>query len=269
MRPRYHEDGVRTVLVCCTGGEAGSILNPAMDTEEVRPACTRCAWRSGPVGRDHRLRRGQMLGWDSGCPTPPRTRTPSASPGRSRRGGRPAGGDHPPGAPAGDAHLRRRPGVPAPRSPAGPRRRCWPSARPPTPTSGAGEPWQVLKVYWSARGPRVQAMHEAFLDQGLESPFEKRWFERPRRTTGSPPTSTPGSPGSTLKAHATQIDPTSPFWFGLPDEVAAPCTRRTTSSSPAARCRRPRPRTISSPGYRSPCDLRSPTPCEARNGGAR
>ena len=61
---------------------------------------------------------------------------------------------------------------------------------------GAGEPWQVLKVYWSAWSrARVQAMHEAFLDQGLESPFEKRWFERPPRTTGSPPTST--SPGST------------------------------------------------------------------------
>ena len=33
---RYHEQGVHTVLVCCTGGEAGDILNPAMDTEEVR-----------------------------------------------------------------------------------------------------------------------------------------------------------------------------------------------------------------------------------------
>ena len=24
-----------------------------------------------------------------------------------------------------------------------------------------------------------------------------------------------------LRAHATQVDPTSPFWFGLPDDVAA------------------------------------------------
>lgn len=24
-----------------------------------------------------------------------------------------------------------------------------------------------------------------------------------------------------LRAHATQVDPDSPFWFGLPDEVAA------------------------------------------------
>src|SRR5690348_9674777 len=33
---RYHAAGVRTVLVTCTGGEEGDILNPAMDTPEVR-----------------------------------------------------------------------------------------------------------------------------------------------------------------------------------------------------------------------------------------
>ena len=33
---KYHEEGVHTVLVCCTGGEAGDILNPAMDKPEVR-----------------------------------------------------------------------------------------------------------------------------------------------------------------------------------------------------------------------------------------
>src|SRR6476619_7899113 len=33
---KYAAQGVHTVLVCCTGGEAGDILNPAMDTPEVR-----------------------------------------------------------------------------------------------------------------------------------------------------------------------------------------------------------------------------------------
>ena len=33
---RYHAEGIRTVLVCCTGGEEGDILNPAMDKPEVR-----------------------------------------------------------------------------------------------------------------------------------------------------------------------------------------------------------------------------------------
>ncbi len=32
---KYAADGVRTVLVCCTGGEAGEVLNKAMDTPEV------------------------------------------------------------------------------------------------------------------------------------------------------------------------------------------------------------------------------------------
>src|SRR6516165_9459793 len=33
---RYHAEGVRTVLVTCTGGEMGDILNPAMDLPEVK-----------------------------------------------------------------------------------------------------------------------------------------------------------------------------------------------------------------------------------------
>src|SRR5712672_371870 len=32
----YHQEGIHTVLVCCTGGESGDILNPAMDRPEVR-----------------------------------------------------------------------------------------------------------------------------------------------------------------------------------------------------------------------------------------
>jgi len=32
---RYADSGVHTTLVCCTGGEAGDILNPAMDRPEV------------------------------------------------------------------------------------------------------------------------------------------------------------------------------------------------------------------------------------------
>src|SRR4051794_32525266 len=33
---RYRDEGVKTVLVCCTGGEEGDILNPAMDRPEIR-----------------------------------------------------------------------------------------------------------------------------------------------------------------------------------------------------------------------------------------
>src|SRR5271155_5313832 len=33
---RYHAEGVHTVLVTATGGEEGDILNPAMDSPEIR-----------------------------------------------------------------------------------------------------------------------------------------------------------------------------------------------------------------------------------------
>ena len=33
---RYAAEGAGVVLVCCTGGEAGSILNPALDQPEVK-----------------------------------------------------------------------------------------------------------------------------------------------------------------------------------------------------------------------------------------
>ena len=88
---KYHDEGVRTVLVCCTGGEAGDILNPAMDRPEVRGG-------AGPRIRDGRARDGaaqiigydvvEMLGYrDSGMPDtdderPPRLRSPTH---RSRR----------------------------------------------------------------------------------------------------------------------------------------------------------------------------------------
>jgi mycothiol S-conjugate amidase len=91
----------------------------------------------------------------------------------------------------------------------------------------AGEPWQVQKVYWSAWSrARVEAMHEAFLRHGLESPWDdERWRNRPsqdhRLTTFIDTTGLYDVRAGALKAHATQIDPTSRFWFGLPDEVAA------------------------------------------------
>ena len=32
---RYHDEGVYSVLVCCTGGEAGDILNPELQSPEI------------------------------------------------------------------------------------------------------------------------------------------------------------------------------------------------------------------------------------------
>ena len=88
-----------------------------------------------------------------------------------------------------------------------------------------GDAWQPSKLYyttWSRR--RIQAMHEKFLELGLESPFEGRWLERPsqdhRITTSIDVGDHYDARADSLRAHATQVDPESPFWFGLPAEEA-------------------------------------------------
>ena len=68
-------------------------------------------------------------------------------------------------------------------------------------------------------------MHRRFVELGLESPFADEWFERPSQDDRI--TTTIDIAGfndvrlDALLAHETQIDPTSPFWFGLPREDQA------------------------------------------------
>src|SRR5687767_10327546 len=54
---KYHAEGVRTVLVCCTGGEEGDILNPAMDKPEVRE-------RLHEVREQELRRAAEVIGYD-------------------------------------------------------------------------------------------------------------------------------------------------------------------------------------------------------------
>ncbi len=71
---------------------------------------------------------------------------------------------------------------------------------------------------------RIEGLHERFVALGLESPYDEWWFERPSRdhliTTRVPITDHWDVRGEALRAHATQIDPASKFWFGLPDDEA-------------------------------------------------
>ena len=59
---------------------------------------------------------------------------------------------------------------------------------------------------------------------GLESPYDEKWFSRPwqdhRITTQVEIGDYYDVRVNALLAHATQIDPTSRFWFGLPHEEA-------------------------------------------------
>ncbi len=90
----------------------------------------------------------------------------------------------------------------------------------------AGEPWQVSKVYysvWSKR--RLELTHAKYKELEIESPYSDEWFDRPwqdeRITTSIDIEGYAEVRFEALLAHATQIDPESKFWFGLPREVSA------------------------------------------------
>jgi mycothiol S-conjugate amidase len=91
---------------------------------------------------------------------------------------------------------------------------------------GLGAPFQPSKLYYSAWSrARIVAVHEALLRLRGESPFDEGWFERPdmdhRITTRIDVSEFLWARTGALRAHATQVDPTAAFWFGLSDEELA------------------------------------------------
>ena len=226
---RYGSEGVRTVLVCCTGGEEGDILNPAIKLaegeslgqrrrSELEAACE-------VIGYDRLI----WLGYrDSGMPD-------SEANARS---------DAFANAPLDEAVSRL---VAAIRSERPQVLICYPDAQheyphpdhlrvheiawaafeaagDPSYHRELGAPHEVQKLYytvWPAK--RLLGLHEAYLEQGLESPYSKEFLERFSRA--EPFTTTIDITGfervrdEALLAHATQIDPESKWWFGLPEAV--------------------------------------------------
>ncbi len=223
--------GARCVLVCCTGGEAGSILNPALDTDEVR------ADLQG-VRRKELTRAADIIGYaevvylgyrDSGMPGDPENEHPGCfanapfdeAVGRLvaiLRRERPHvvvtypdvqdGYQHP-------DHLRVFDvTIAAIRAAADADKYPW-----------AGPVWDVPKLYYTLwTRARMLATHQAIVELGLESPFDDSGCQRPwqdfRVTTCVDISAVWDRRKAALLAHATQIDPSSPFWFALPDDVA-------------------------------------------------
>ena len=89
----------------------------------------------------------------------------------------------------------------------------------------AGEPWQVRKLYYVGAFNRrkVEALHDACLHRGIESPFTG-WLERWDPDEVDPSTTHVdvgdylAQRSQALLAHATQIDPEG-MWFRVPDDV--------------------------------------------------
>ncbi len=228
---RYHAEGARAVLVCCTGGEEGDIHNPAMDRADVRD-------HLAEVRRAELARSAEIIGYDevvllgyrdSGMPGTEANARPEAFANADLdaaigrlvaviRRERPqviiTYGDEQSGYPHPD-HLRVHDiSVPA-----------FERAGDPDAHPEAGDPWQPGKLYYTVWSrARVVAMHDKMLELGLESPFDQAWFDRPsqdhRITTRIAIGDWYHVRQDALLAHTTQIDPASPFWFGLPVDVA-------------------------------------------------
>jgi len=229
---RYKDEGVHTVLVCCTGGEEGDILNPAMDRPEVRE-------RLHAVRREELSRSTKVIGYDevvmlgyrdSGMPESEANARADAfanapldeAVGRLVqiiRRVRPhviiTYNDDQTAYPHPDHLMVHDISVPA-------FHRAGDSSWCPE----LGEAWQPSKLYYTvwARA-RLEKTHAKMLELGLESPFTPEWFDRPsqddRITTQIEVGKYFRVRQEALLAHATQVDPTSKFWFGLPDDVAA------------------------------------------------
>ena len=228
---RYAADGVHGVLVCCTGGEEGEVLNKAMDRPEVHDnlAAVRLAELQEAtkiIGYDT----VHMLGYrDSGMPDSEANKradnfanAPQAEAvdrfARIIRDERPqvvlTYGEDQSRYPHPD-HLR----VHDITNPA--------IARAADPTWTDGDAWQVDKLYYSHgfSRRRLIAMHGWFVEQGQESPYAD-WLSKIkddhdiRVTTHIHIGEHIGVMRLALLAHRTQVDP-SGFWFKVPEEEMA------------------------------------------------
>jgi mycothiol S-conjugate amidase len=233
---RYVAEGVEVMVVTCTGGERGSVLNPKLDTPEVRANITEVRRAEMARAREILGVRQEWLGFvDSGYPEgdplPPlpdgcfglvdpqtgaeplvrliRTFRPHVVTTYDEYGGY----NHP------DHKMCHTVSVIA-----------FDAAGDPDRFPGTGEPWSPLKLYYNMgfSKDRAIALHEEMLARGLESPYEEmleRWSERedgrdriPQITTRVPCGEYFAVRDEALLAHATQVDPDG-WWFKVPLEV--------------------------------------------------
>lgn len=230
---KYVAEGVEVHVVTCTGGERGSVLNPNMDRPDIWEKITEIRRREMEAARDILGIRQEWLGyvdsgWPEGDPKPPLpegcfalvpTEVAAEPLVRLIREVRPhvlTTYDENGGYPHPDhiaCHLVSM--------------HAYRAAADPEAYPDAGEPWQVQKVYYhhGFNRPRTQALHDAMIEHGLESPFAERlekWEPNPehdaRITTRVPCSEWFGVRDQALLAHATQIDPNG-FFFAIPREL--------------------------------------------------
>jgi mycothiol S-conjugate amidase len=230
---RYVAEGVDVLVVTCTGGERGSILNPNMDRPDVLANIAAIRRQEMDAARRILGIRQEWLGFvDSGCPEgdppPPlpsdcfalqpidKATQPLVAVMRAFRPHVVTTYDENGGYPHPDHVMCHTVSVAA-----------FDAAADPAAYPEAGEPWQPSKLYYhhGSHRERTQALNDEMIRRGLESPYEKRlaeWKPDPeheqRITTRVPCAEFFAVRDRALLAHATQIDPEGP-WFDVPLEV--------------------------------------------------
>lgn len=228
---RYASEGVRTVLVTCTGGEAGEILNPAADSPEAR--ANLAAVRRRELEASVEILGFSKLYWlgyhDSGMPDTEHNVRPDNFANADTdevvgrlveiiRAERPqvlitypedqSRYPHPDHVRVHDVSVA-----------------AFDAAGDPDRFPDRGEPWQPLKLYYSGAftKARLQFLHEWLTQHGEESPFAEWLSTIP--DDWEDPTTTRIYVGEFLEhrrrallAHATQVAPDS-LWFKVPEEV--------------------------------------------------
>lgn len=229
---KYAAEGVRVVLVCCTRGEAGDILNPRMDRPGIRERMAEIREAELETACDLLGVEGiYQLGYrDSGMPGAETNDHPEAFWKADReeavgrlveiiRSERPEvvlcydeskGYEHP-------DHIRVHEwGT-----------RAFFEAGDGDKFPNRGAPWRPTKLYYFSTftRKRMVALHEAALEEGIESPFagfidhwDEMGFEEPEISAQVDVTHQIELRSKALLAHATQIDPDG-FWFAIPDEM--------------------------------------------------
>ena len=233
---KYSADGVGVVVVSCTGGERGDILNPSfqigdLDIPQLRQSeMARAAQILGVAHawlgfEDSGYHEGDPSTWElpAGCFGDLDAKVETEALVRLVRAFRPqvmttydenGGYPHP-------DHIRCHVVSVA----------AFEAAGDPEAFPDAGEPWQPSKLYYNvgfSRG-KIMAINEAVRERTGAGPYDE-WIERfksndrpdpgERTTTRVPVADYFESRDNALLAHATQIDPDS-HWFSVPRDVEA------------------------------------------------
>ncbi|MCL2780574.1 MAG: mycothiol conjugate amidase Mca [Actinomycetia bacterium] len=233
---RYVDEGVDVLVVTCTGGERGSILNPALagrpeveaNIAEIRR--DEMAWARSILGVRQEWLGFMDSGFPEGDPPPPLPpgcfgSIPVAEGARALvrviRAFRPqviTTYDEQGGYPHPDHVMTHKITMAA-----------FEAAPDPSAYPQEGAPWQPLKLYYNVgfSPQRTAALHQAMLAHGLASPYQDAASRASRRPEPRrEPTITTRVPcadwfprrDAALKAHATQVDPNGGF-FRVPLDI--------------------------------------------------